>query len=189
MSKLDEHTIVVSVTSLDQLFNALPVDPLSDQELSALGEPALTRAIRRLQAQGWHHRKDPVRLIVKIPIGQMTPEMPAQVSEAVRRYCAAKIADNALAIHLARSRSARGLGIAITLVLILALIVYLLLTFVLPQAPEVLRGVIAGSLSVFAWVVLWDTLEALLFNPIGPSFENRALQRLRDAELLVEPER
>jgi hypothetical protein len=189
MSKVDEQTIVVSVTSLDQLFNAPPINPLSDKELSALGEPALTRAVRRLQEQGWRRRKDPVRLIVKMPTEQMTPALPEEVSEAVRRYCAAKIADNALEIHLARSRSARGLGIAITLVLILAFIVYLLLFVVLPQASEVIRGIIVGSLSVFAWVVLWDTLEALLFNPIPPSFENRALRRLSDAAILVEPER
>jgi hypothetical protein len=178
--------LVVEVAHLEDLFNAPDVNPLTDRDLRAIGEPALVRAIRELQAAGVRDER-PVALHIQLPTEQIATVGGAQaVSRAIRRYCAAKIADNAETVHVTRRRARRGMEVAATLVLIFAALAYVLLTTVFAQAGTVVQAIVVGSLSVFTWVVLWDTLEAWIFDPIPPSFENRALTKLRQAEIIVE---
>jgi hypothetical protein len=183
----EPYDITLTVSALEDLFNAPTVNPFVDRDLRGLGEPAVHRAVHELQATGARDRR-PVRLRIQAPMTQLTGDTRApQVIAAIRRYCAAKIADNTQAIALIRRRARRGLEISIVLVLIFAALAYALLTTLLANAGTIIQGIVEGSLSVFAWVVLWDTLEAYLFNPLPASFENRALTRLLSAEIIIEP--
>ncbi len=50
MSASPGKDIVIRLDTIDQLFNAPDIDSFSDEEVDVLGEPALLRAVRRLQA-------------------------------------------------------------------------------------------------------------------------------------------
>jgi hypothetical protein len=179
--------ITIAVAALEDLFNSPTINPFVDRDLRALGEPALVRAMRELQVGGIRDQR-PVRLLIEVPADQLDGDSRgAQIGDAIHRYCAAKIADNAERIHLTRRRARRGLQLAIALVLLFAVLAYVLLTTVLAHAGNVVQAIVVGSLSVFTWVVLWDTLEAWIFDPIAPSFENRALTRLQRAEVVAKP--
>lgn len=178
--------ITIAVGALEDLFNAPPINPFTDRDLRALGEPALARAIREVQVGGVRDKR-PIRLHIQVPPDHLGGDTgSACVGDAIRRYCAARIADNAERIRLTRRRARRGLQIAVALVLVFAVLAYLLLTTLLAHAGAVIQAIVVGSLSVFTWVVLWDTLEAWIFNPIAPGFENRALARLQRADVIVE---
>ena len=102
--------IVMRLDSIDQLFNAPDINPFSDEEVDVLGEPALLRAVRRLQThriRNW----EGVKLTLELPPDQITPNLEAHTQEALSRYCAAKIEDNHLTIRLSRIRSLIGLGL------------------------------------------------------------------------------
>lgn len=178
--------LVVTVETLEDLFNAPTVNPFVDGDLRAMGEPALERAVREMQANGlWDH--GPVSLRVRVSADHLPAAMGApRVRQAIQRYCAAKISDNEQTIRVMRRRARRGLTLAVVLVLLLALLAYLLLVSVLAQAGTVIQGIVVGSVSVFAWVVLWDTLEAWIFDPLPLRFESRALARLLDADVIVD---
>jgi hypothetical protein len=170
---------------VDDLFNAASVNPFADRDLRALGEPALVRAVRALQVAGLRDRR-PIRLRIELPAADLASDArAARVPAAVQRYCAARMADNAERIRLTRRVARRGLNIAIAAVLIFAALVYLLLTTVLAHAGAVIQAIVLGSLSVFTWVVLWDTLEAWIFNPVPLVLENRALAKLATADVVV----
>ncbi len=176
----------VSVAHLEDLFNAPTVDPFTDADLRALGEPALCRAIRELQASRLRDRR-PLRLRIDLRSDQLSANAASSpIQEAVRRYCAAKIADNAATIRLTRRRARRGMEIAGALVFVFAALAYVLLTTLLAHTGTVVQAIVLGSLSVFAWVVLWDTLEAWIFNPRPLTFENRALTQLQQADIVVQ---
>lgn len=179
--------LVVTVAALEDLFNAPTVNPFVDSDLRDMGEPAIERAVREIQACGlWGHT--PVRVRVRVAGDHLPAAMGApQVRQAIRRYCAAKISDNEQTIRVIHRRAGRGMVLAVTLVLLFALVAYLLLVSVLAQAGTVVQALVVGTLSVFTWVVLWDTLEAWIFNPLPLRFENRALTCLLDADVVVDP--
>lgn len=176
--------IAIDVGAPDQLFNAPPINPFSDRAIEILGNSGLSYIVRQLQA----HRRDwrRLRLVVRLPPDQITPESTSRLVDAMRRYCRAKIADNALEIRLMRFRSAIGLGISGTIVVTMIAIAYILFTGALAGVSQVAQFVVASAISLFSWVTLWDVLEALIFNPIPLLRENATLARIVDLEIVVE---
>lgn len=176
--------IAIDVGAPDQLFTAPPINPFSDRAIEILGNSGLSHIVRQLQA----HRRDwrRLRLVVRLPPDQITPESTSRLEDAIRRYCRVKIADNALEIRLMRFRSAIGLGISGTIVVTIIAIAYILFTGALAGASQVAQFVVASAISLFSWVTLWDVLEALIFNPIPLLRENATLARIVDLEIVVE---
>jgi hypothetical protein len=178
--------ISISVSTLDQLFNAPTVNPFSEKEVEARGESGMSYFLRLLQG----HRQDwrDLRLIVRLPPDQITADLQPLLSQAVRRYCQTRIESNMLDVHMIRVRSSVGLGILLAIVVALIAVVYILFTQVAPDTPEAVQYAVVATLSLFAWVSLWDPLEALLFNPLEPMRESRLLRRIMELNILVEPD-
>ena len=78
------------------------------------------------------------------------------------------------------------MAVVLLLVLAVGAIVFLLLTTVLANASPVVQGMITGGLCVFAWVILWDPLEALLFDWVAPTRENRVLAQIMKMHVTVQ---
>jgi hypothetical protein len=178
--------IVIRLDTIDQLFNAPDINPFSDEEVDVLGEPALLRAVRRLQAhrvRSW----EGVRLILELPSDQISPDLEMLTHAALQRYCAAKIEDNRLQIRLSRVRSLIGLGIVTVISILIIAIAYLLFNSVFIAASDTVKGVVAASISVFVWVILWDPMEKLLFDWVQPRMENNILRKLQDINIVVRP--
>ena len=176
---------MIVVKSPDELFNAPALNPFSENRLETLGMSGMAYVGRQLQARrrDWKN----TRLRVRLPPDQITHGFEERLADAIRRYCRAKIEDNTLEIHLIRFRSSIGLGILLGIVAVMIAGAYLLFTGPLSGAPQAVQLVIAAMISLFAWVSLWDPLEALLFNPIALLRENFILRRITELALVVEP--
>ena len=135
--------IVVRLDSIDQLFNAPDINPFSDEEVDVLGEPALLRAVRRLQAHRIRHWEG-VKLILELPPNQITPDLEARTQEALSRYCAAKIEDNHLTIRLSRLRSLIGLGMVTVISIVVMGLAYLLFNWVEPRLENTILRKLQG---------------------------------------------
>ena len=68
------NDIVIRLDTIDELFNAPDINPFSDEEVDVLGEPAMMRVVRRLQARRVRNWEG-VRLIIALPPDQITPEL------------------------------------------------------------------------------------------------------------------
>lgn len=185
MSVPSAPDITLSLATLDQLFNAPPVDPFSDREIEARGESGVSYLMRRLQSPKRDWRD--TRVIVRLPPDQISPDLSSRLPVAIHRYCQARIDDNTQEIHSIRVRSATGLGIFGAIVIVIVAAAYYVFTQVFPNAPQAVQAIVGATICVFAWVVLWDTLEALLFNPMPAARENRQLRRLMRLPITVEP--
>jgi hypothetical protein len=184
MPTAPSNDIVIRLDTIDQLFNAPDINPFSDEEVDVLGEPALLRAVRRLQAhriRSW----EGVKLILELPPDQITPDLAARTHAALQRYSAAKIEDNRLQIRLSRVRSLIGLAIVTAISIIIIAVAYLLFNTVFVAASDTAKGVVAASISVFVWVILWDPMEKLLFEWVEPRMENNILRKLQDINIVV----
>jgi hypothetical protein len=185
MAATPGQSLVLRVDSVDQIFNAPDANPFSANEVDVLGQAALDRLIVRLQAYPLRHWED-VKLVVALPADQVTPDLQPRLAEALRRYCTARIEDNRLQIRLSRLQHSFGMVAVIVVVLAVMAIAYLLFTTIFSGASSTAQGLVAGAICIFAWVILWDPLEALAFDWVAPRRENNVLQRIMKMELVVQ---
>lgn len=178
------NDILIRLDTIDQLFNAPDLNPFSEEEIDVLGEPAMMRAVRRLQARRVRNWEG-VKLILELPADQITPGLEAQTEQAIRRYSDAKIEDNKLTIRLSRIRSLIGLAMVTAISVVVIGIAYLLFNAVFTNAPQTVKGVVAAAISVFVWVILWDPMEQLLFDWVQPRLENNILRKIQGIDVVI----
>jgi hypothetical protein len=179
------ETVVLEVETVDQIFNSSDANPFSEHEGAALGEAALDHLLTRLQLQplqDWGN----AQLVVRLPADQITPDLEPRLGAAIGRYCRARIEENDLQVRLSRQQHTVGMVVVVVLVLAVIVIAYLLFTTVWVGASDTVKTLVAASISVFAWVILWDPLEALLFDWAAPARENRALAHITDMHVVVQ---
>ena len=184
MAVNSDTPVVLRVDSVDQIFNAPDANPFAAGEGNILGEAALDRLLLQQQVQP---RRDlaSIPLVVALPADQITPDLEPRLAAAIQSYCTARIEDNLLQIRHSRLQHGVGMAIVVLVVLFVAAIVLLLLTTVLADLPAVAQGLITGGLCVFTWVILWDPLEALLFDWVEPTRENRVFAQIQNMRVTV----
>jgi hypothetical protein len=179
------EAVVLDVETVDQIFNSSDANPFSEHESAVLGEAALDHVLTRLQLhplRDWQN----ARLVVSLPADQVTPDLQGRLSEAIDRYCQARIEENDLQVRLGRQQHTVGMVVVTVLVLAVIAIAYLLFATVWASASDTVKFLVSASISVFAWVILWDPLEALLFDWAAPTRENRALAHIKDMQVVVQ---
>jgi hypothetical protein len=175
----------IRIDSIDQLFNAPDLNPFSDKEIDVLGEPALMRVVKRKLTHGMRNWKE-TRLVIKLPADQITPDLQVQTTQAIRRFCAAKIEDNDLQIHVSRFRGFVSLIIVFIAAVILFSVLTILGSTVLANVGQTVQAVVAGFVCVLVWVFFWDPLESLVFEWVTPALQNRILRKLAMLEIIIE---
>ncbi len=183
---MPKQDIVLKLNTIKELFNAPDVNPFSDNEIDVLGEAALPHAVRQMLARRIRHWHE-ARLVIQLPPDQITPDLQAQARAAVRRFCTARIEDNRLTIRLSRVRSAIGLAMVTIISVVVIAVAWLLFNTIFATASDTVAVVVAASISVFVWVILWDPMEKLIFDWVTPALENRNLRGIMDMDLVVEP--
>jgi hypothetical protein len=177
----------IEIEALDQFFNAPDADPFATNANAVLGEAALERLIRDLQLHPFRKTAG-TQLVVTLPADQITPDLQTRLAEALRRYCAARIENNRLDIRLGRQQHTFGLIMVTLISLIVMGITAFLLATVFADASSVVQTLVAGGACVFVWVIMWDPLEALLFEWVPPVRENYTLRRIMDMQVIVRPQ-
>jgi len=87
-----------------------------------------------------------------------------------------------------RVRSGVWLGILSAFVIAIIAAAYILFTIAFTGVPQAVQLLVAGLISLFSWVTLWDVLEALIFNPIPMQHENAALRKIIDLTMEMKPD-
>jgi hypothetical protein len=183
---MPKQDVVLKLNTIGELFNAPDVDPFSENAIDVLGEAALPHAVRQMLARrirNWHE----ARLVIQLPPDQITPDLQSRTQAAVRRFCTAKIEENRLTIRLSRVRSAIGLAMVTLISAVVIVVAWLLFKTIFAAVSDTVGVVVAASISVFVWVILWDPMEKLIFDWVTPALENRNLRGIMDMDLVVEP--
>lgn len=187
LKRTTTRDIAIDIATVDQFFNAPAMNPLSTRDVELLGSSGLSYIVRQIEAHRFRRDWKHASLVVRLPPNQITSGSESQLVDATRRYCQAKIADNALEIRVTRIRCAVALAITGVFVVALIAAAYILFTGALSGVSETAQYLVAGIISLFSWVVLWDLLEALIFNPIPLQRENAALRRIAGMDMRIEP--
>src|SRR5512144_795460 len=112
MSELATKNITVRLDDIAHLFVAPEFDPFSDQEAELLGQPALMYVLRQL-GPAKVKEGSPICLTVQLPPDKVTPDLKTRAEQALRRFCAVRIADNEAQLRTLRWNGWRSLPSAI----------------------------------------------------------------------------
>jgi hypothetical protein len=187
MSQELPHDIIIRIDSIDQLFNAPEINPLSEKPAVVLGEAALPYTVRQALSQGARHWKSR-RLVICLPSEQITSDTQIRTVAAVRHYAAVKQEDNNARVRISRQRGWAALGIAIAISAVALITVAILVNTVLASASDAAKGLLAGVTTIFIWATVWNPVDRLVFEWVGPSMENRILRTIASTEIVIEPE-
>lgn len=185
MAEPSGPSFLLRLQSIDQLFNGVDANPFSSSEQDILGQPALESLLTQMQV---HSRRDwsATPLTIALPPDQVTPDLQARTVQAIQRYCQARIDENDLQVRLSRKQHTFGMVLVLVIALVATVIGYLLLSTLLAGASSVLQAIVAGAVCVFVWVILWDPLEALLFDWAAPARENRVLRGIMAMPVVIQ---
>jgi hypothetical protein len=187
MTTRHHDDLLIRIDSIDQLFNAPPANPFSDKPAVVLGQAALPYAVRQAVGQGlrdWRGK----RLVIQLPADQIHANLEAKVGEAVRRFAAAKRADNRTTIRLSRWRSLVGLGIALAIAVLLLVAGMVVTRLLIPSASDTAKSLILGVVTIFIWATVWHPWEGLVYDWVGPALEDRLLHAIATMEIVIEAE-
>jgi len=187
---LGTHTsadILISVDTIDQLFNGSLINPLSEKTAVILGEAGLPFAIRQELGRGLHSWQGE-RLVVQLPPDQISADLQLQVTNAIRKYAQAKITQNDASIRISRWRSVIGLCLAILIAGALLTFLAIMTQTLLSSASNMVIGIFAGLVTIFIWSTVWNPWDRLVYEWIEPWRENRILRSLIKMEIVVQSE-
>lgn len=187
MTEKSSQDILISVDTVDQLFNGSDINPFSEKPAVILGEPGLLYAIQQELSRGlkgWQGK----RLVIRLPPDQVTPDLQGKVERAVRNFAQARLAKNDADIRLSRVRSLVGLLIGVVIAGILLAIAALLTSVIFPSASDTVKGLIIGLVTIFIWATVWNPWDRLVYEWMEPWRENRILRSILSMEIVIESE-
>ena len=179
--------ITLSLGDVNDLFNDPDVDPLSHREVDVLGASGLSRILARLLA--WRLRSRDIHQITRLlPADEIGPTTEADAAASLRRYSLARIEDNHLVIRTTLIQAMTQLVAVIIVVAVVGLLFLLLLNQGVLSTSTPLGLLVAFSISVLAWVTLWDPVESLAFDWIPAYRESRVLKNIMGMRIVVRPD-
>jgi hypothetical protein len=187
MSESTTQQITVKLDDIAHLFVAPEFDPFSDQEAELLGQPALTYLLRQL-GPGAVKQGRPIHLTVQLPPDKVTPDLKARAEQALRRFCAARIADNEAQLRMLRWNGWRSLPSAFIALGVCLVLSGLFLSGSLTFLSNPINQLLGQGFGIISWVVLWHPVEAFMYDPIPLRRENSALRYVTTMEIVIEPQ-
>jgi len=126
----------------------------------------------------------PVLLAIALPPAELTPDLPTRFTATLRRYCEHRIRYSNRETRALRIGGISALRVGVPLAAAGLAVSWFANRGTSYDEPEVVADHLGW---VLGWVGLWYPLDQFLFYPLSYGRERRALERLRDAEVVFEP--
>jgi hypothetical protein len=169
------QTIELRLNQAEEMFYLAQTDLFSEYRNYLTG---VEYCVSLLRSQ---RMRRPVRLQLSLPPTQLDDGLGDRLSLALRRYCDQRISYNQRERRAIRLGGLSSLWIGVPIVVI----GYLLVIFETTLVGHKGNIVLDTTGWVLVWVGVWFPLDTFFFTPLGYGRENRALQHLRDAEILL----
>ena len=103
-------------------------------------------------------------MTVLLPPDQITPDLPAQVDAAIRRFCQARIVDNRLQIRRTIWSGLRALPFGLIFLGVSMGLSAMFNSQILTFIPDGLNNLFAEGFVVFGWIALWNPVSAFIYD-------------------------
>jgi hypothetical protein len=179
MTQSSYHDITLQLSNIKHLFKEPEFDPFICEDNVSSG---IDQIISEIKPQSL---KPKVRTTILLPANQISENLEQSVTQAVQRYCRAKIEQITSDLSLLRGRGIRALQRGLVF-----LAVCLLLSTLfdgLESVPGLLRRLLSEGFLIAGWVSLWYPIELLLYE-WGPYWrEKQIYRRIEQMELEILP--
>jgi hypothetical protein len=171
------QVISLSLTSPEEMFVLAPADLFSEYRNFMTGLEYCISVLRSRPASG------PVQIDLALPAEQVSPGIEQRIGGTLNRYCDHRIAYNQRERRAVRLDGLFSLWIGLPIVVMGFVLVFIKSSIVGPSGNANL--VLDSGGWVLVWVGLWFPLDTLLFTPLSYGRENRVLQRLQTADVII----
>lgn len=181
MARNERQVIALRLNTANEMFALSTTDHFSEYRNYLTGVEFCINDLRSRRGGG------PVTIELSVPAAEVEEGLDERMGKALRNYCDFRIGYNE------RERRATWLGglSSLWVGVPIAAVGYLLVIYAgtLVGRTGNVNLVLSTTGWVLVWVGFWFPLDTVLFTPLGYGRENRVLERLRDAEIAVRPER
>ncbi len=175
----DTHVISLRLNRAEEMFVLAQTDLFSEYRNYLTGVEYSISMLRSSPARG------PVRLDLALPASQIDDGVCDRIGRSLQRYCDHRIAYNRRERQALRLGGLSSLRIGVPIIVI-GFFFVILAERILGHGGS--SNIVLDTWGwVLVWVGLWFPLDTLLFSPLAFGRENRALHRLREAEISVSP--
>jgi hypothetical protein len=176
MRRMESQVIELRLNRVDEMFALAQTDLFSEYRNYLTGVEYCLSLLRSQPV------RRPVRLQLALPAAELADDgLAERLRGALRRYCDQRMSYNMRERRAVRLGGVSALWIGVPIVLI----GYLLVIFEDRLVGQTGNIVLDTTGWVLVWVGIWFPLDTVFFTPLGYGRENRALRRLRDAEISV----
>ena len=177
------RSIVIRLSTPDQLFTALPISPMSPDYTEFTAQPAMD-TVRDVLLMRMPHRQVTIELQVVLPSELVTPGMNGELTHAVRRWVQVQ---NIMDVEATEAGGAIGRQ----------LFVIGLLAFMALQTASIFVGKLADStndfllsaiseaLSVSGWVMLWFPVQMFTMEVWRAMLRRRRMRMIERLTVVV----
>ncbi len=177
MTEQSPQVISLSLTSPEEMFVLAPADLFSEYRNFMTGLEYCISMLRSRRPKG------PVRIELSLPADQISDGLDHRIGRTLNRYCEHRIAYNQRERRAVRLDGLFSLWIGLPVV-VLGFVLVIIKSSIVGAGGNANLVVDSGGW-VLVWVGLWFPLDTLLFTPLSYGRENRVLQRLRNADVVV----
>ncbi len=180
MAEHPTRVIPLALASPEEMFVLAPADLFSEYRNFMTGLEYCISVLRSRPSSA------PVRVELALPADQISEGIDQRIRRTLNRYCEHRIAYNQRERRAVRLDGLFSLWIGLPIV-ILGFVLVIIKSSIVGASGNANLVVDSGGW-VLVWVGLWFPLDTLVFTPLSYGRENRVLQRLRTAEVVVAPQ-
>jgi len=177
-------TLLLPIRDLSQLFNAPLIDPLSPALPEVFGVSGVEYLLQQLEI------KRPIKLTrvqVILPEG-FSADVASQARNALRSYAETRIAQQRTMVRETRRNGWRLTGYAVLLLAFFLALSSLFASELTEGLRPLIRKTFEYGFEIIGWVMLWDPIEVLVFQPISIKSRIKALRQLLELEVAADVE-
>jgi hypothetical protein len=174
------NKVGIQLNTIDELFAPPQADPFEPDSRYVTGIEELVRQLVRLRL-----KYRPTQVLIYLPPREIEPGLEEKIHAALARYAAAQIGTANVEIEQLRRRGRFSLISAILIILVATAVAWFIGW--LNPAGGTLQTFVVGGLSVFSWVAVWEPFNIFLYDWRGPARARRLFERLRQAEVVIQP--
>jgi hypothetical protein len=180
---VDERSVLnvaLHLNDIHELFAPAAVDPFSERYGDHHFATGIDYVAKEMYANSsWKA----IHTTIMLPADQVTPDLEARTSAAVRRYSHGQFVRIDQEIRATRRRVIRSFGIAIV-----ALIAFNAAAAALNATGLFLAEVLADGLIIAGWVILWFPLDEFMQSWYYDRLGQSIYQRLGNMQITIRPE-
>jgi hypothetical protein len=179
MTEQSPQVISLSLTTPEEMFVLAPADLFSEYRNFMTGLEYCISVLRSQRSTG------PVRIELALPAERISGGMDERIRRTLNRYCDHRIAYNQRERRAVRLDGIFSLWIGLPIV-VLGFVLVIVKSSIVGASGNANLVLDTGGW-VLVWLGIWFPLDTLLFTPLSYGRENRALKRLRTADVFLEP--